>query len=84
MARAFLARPELILVDKILDGMDPQASRTLFQTVFAKDKQCTILIATRDRDLLQHCSRVFRLQNNGVTEIPPGSLAASHGEEAAS
>ncbi|XOV70200.1 MAG: peptidase domain-containing ABC transporter [Verrucomicrobiota bacterium] len=84
MARAFLARPELILVDKILDGMDPQASRTLFQTVFAKDKQCTILIATRDRDLLQHCSRVFRLQTNGVKEIPPGSLAASHGEEAAS
>lgn len=84
MARVFLARPELILIDKILDGLDPQASRTLFESVFANNKSCTILIATRDRDLLQRCSRVFRLQSNGVTEIPSGSLTTSHGEEARS
>jgi ABC-type transport system involved in cytochrome bd biosynthesis fused ATPase/permease subunit len=80
MARAFLAQPALIMIDKFLDGLDPEASRTLFETVFSGEKKCTILIATRDRDILQRCSRVFRLHDKGTIEVNPGSLTISDKE----
>ena len=82
MARAFLAQPELIIIDKALDGLDPAASHTLFKTVFNADIRCTILIATRDRDLLQRCGRVFRLHPKGAEEIPPTASIASDEEDA--
>jgi putative ABC transport system ATP-binding protein len=80
MARALLAQPALIIIDKFLDGLDPEASRTLFETVFSGGKKCTILMATRDRDILQRCSRVFRLHDKGTIEVNPGSLTISDKE----
>jgi ABC-type multidrug transport system fused ATPase/permease subunit len=83
MARAFLARPELILIDKALDGLDPEASRALFRTVFAPDRRCTVLMATRDKELLKRCGRVFRLHPQGMAEIEPTYLSSSKKEDPA-
>ena len=73
MARVLLAKPALIIIDRFLDGLDQEASRTLFKTVFSRDKKCTILMATRDRDILQRCSRVIRLDEKGASELSPKS-----------
>lgn len=61
MARAMVSRPRLILVDKVLDGLDPVESRRLYESLFVKEAPWTLILASRDRNLLERCDRIVRL-----------------------
>jgi ABC-type bacteriocin/lantibiotic exporter with double-glycine peptidase domain len=66
LARAIVGKPKLLMIDKVLDGLDPERSSRVYQTLFGPERDWTLLLATRDRNLLERCDRVYRLPE------PPG------------
>ncbi len=61
IARAIVGQPRLVLIDKVLDGLDPGESRMLFDSLFGAERNWTLVLATRDRDVVGHCDREFRI-----------------------
>lgn len=64
MARAIAGRPRLLLVDKLLDGMDSGAVAVIANELFNPDASWTLLIATRNENILERCDRVIRLPDD--------------------
>ncbi|MEK0438121.1 MAG: hypothetical protein RLZZ233_1092 [Verrucomicrobiota bacterium] len=61
IARALLHRPRLLVIDEFLDGMDPENTTHLIDLVLAPDRPWTLLLATRDPQLLRRCPAVVSL-----------------------
>jgi ABC-type bacteriocin/lantibiotic exporter with double-glycine peptidase domain len=61
IARALLHRPRLLVIDEFLDGMDPENTSRLIDLVMAPERPWTLLVATRDPQLLRRCPSVIQL-----------------------
>jgi ABC-type bacteriocin/lantibiotic exporter with double-glycine peptidase domain len=61
VARALLHRPRLLVIDEFLDGMDPVNTCHLIDLVMAPERPWTLLLATRDPQLLRRCPTVIDL-----------------------
>lgn len=61
LARAILRAPRLLLIDECLDGLDLQSIADLERFLFDPDKPWTLLLVTRDPDLIRRCDHVLRL-----------------------
>jgi putative ABC transport system ATP-binding protein len=61
LARALIGRPRLLLLDEVLDGIDPEAFEQLSRLIFDPQRRWTVLIATRDPELIRRCSQVIQL-----------------------
>ncbi|MFT6862767.1 MAG: putative ABC transport system ATP-binding protein, partial [Akkermansiaceae bacterium] len=59
-ARALVQKPRLLLVDELFDGLDTPIFDRLTKLILQSDLSCTIVIATRTRDLLEKCDRTLR------------------------
>lgn len=74
-ARIILGKPRLILIDKLLDGLDPREAAPLVQALFDGPRDWTLVVATRDEDIRRHCDRVFRLgvdaRGASSSPVPP-------------
>ena len=64
VARALLHRPRLLVVDEFLDGMDPVNTCHLIDLVMAPERPWTLLLATRDPQLLRRCPTVIDLSSS--------------------
>jgi ABC-type multidrug transport system fused ATPase/permease subunit len=74
IARAIVGTPRLIVVDGVLDILDPQAGReALAEMLFAPDAPWTLLCITERPDLLARCTSVVRFDDGMLTPVPtPG------------
>ena len=59
-----LHRPRLLVVDEFLDGMDPVNTCHLIDLVMAPERPWTLLLATRDPQLLSRCPTVINLPSS--------------------
>jgi putative ABC transport system ATP-binding protein len=66
VARALLARPRLLLIDKLLDGLDPKELQPLLSMILSREAPWTLMLATRDAKILGRCDRVLRIQHGKV------------------
>jgi ABC-type bacteriocin/lantibiotic exporter with double-glycine peptidase domain len=64
IARALLHRPRLLVIDEFLDGMDPENTTHLVDLVMAPERPWTLLLATRDPQLLRRCPTVINLASS--------------------
>ncbi|MDA7896159.1 ATP-binding cassette domain-containing protein [bacterium] len=60
-ARALVQRPRLLLIDELFDGLDTPIYEHLTKVIFESDLNCTIVVATRTKDLLSKCDRTLSL-----------------------
>lgn len=61
LARAFVQRPRLLLIDEALDGLAPDVLRELSDVLFDRDAPWTLIVATREPALLASCGRRITL-----------------------
>ncbi|MDB4265204.1 ABC transporter ATP-binding protein/permease [bacterium] len=60
-ARALVHKPRLLLIDELLDGLDPAIFERLTALAMKEDPSCTIVVSTRSRALLDLCDHTLSL-----------------------
>ena len=67
LARAIIGRPRLLLLDEVLENMEPQLLEELTDAVFDRQNPWTLLVATSEPEVLRRCSRTIDLATFGPT-----------------
>lgn len=68
LARAILGAPRLLLVDELLEGLDIEAIGELEESLFADGMPWTLVLVTRDPDLVARCDQVVYLGECHLSE----------------
>ena len=68
LARTLAGNPKAILLDKVLDGLDDKQFAQALDTLFDPARKWTLLIASRDPQILNRCDRVIRLDADLTTQ----------------
>jgi ABC-type bacteriocin/lantibiotic exporter with double-glycine peptidase domain len=76
LARAIVGRPRLLLIDEALDGLDVATLAGLEELLFDRAQAWTLVLATRDPELIHRCDQVLSL-GHGPQHQPHGLHAAS-------
>jgi ABC-type bacteriocin/lantibiotic exporter with double-glycine peptidase domain len=66
LARAFAGRPRLLLIDHALDGLPDEQMAPILGTLASLGERCTVVIATGRRDVFEACSRVVKIDDDGL------------------
>jgi ABC-type bacteriocin/lantibiotic exporter with double-glycine peptidase domain len=61
LARAIVCRPRLLMLDEVLDGLDSSTLGELSAILLDPAQNWTVLISTREDDVLQLCHRAINL-----------------------
>ncbi len=79
VARALAQRPALLLIDELLDGLDSDTFRALSECLFDPSAGWTLLIATRDEEVVRRCQWSIRLSDDQSPRRPaPPSSESGH------
>jgi lipoprotein-releasing system ATP-binding protein len=78
LARALITRPSLLMADEPTGDLDSRTAEVVFALIarLHRDYRLTSLIATHNLDFARRCSRVLRLHQGRIEEVPPQSLPA--------
>lgn len=81
LARAIACGPRLLMIDKVLDGLDARESEAILSLLFAPGQPWTLVVATRDERIVERCAHVYRLRPRTPGEAPvaPPGAASSGG-----
>lgn len=78
LARALAGRPRLLVLDEALDGLDLDARRHLFESVFDRNAPWTLLVVTHEQGVAARCDRAIALADGHVSR----SIAMDNGHSA--
>jgi ABC-type bacteriocin/lantibiotic exporter with double-glycine peptidase domain len=78
LARAIIRKPRLLLVDEALDGLETGTLERLEAALFDDQEPRTLVLVTRDPDLIQRCDQVLHLgdchmSRPGHTPVSPST-----------
>jgi ABC-type bacteriocin/lantibiotic exporter with double-glycine peptidase domain len=65
VARAIVLNPDLLLLDDVLDGIDPDTLNELFAVLLDRKRGWTVLVATRDPSVAEQCHRYIEIDADG-------------------
>lgn len=65
LARAILGNPRLILIDGMLEGLDPVAFADLTSVLFDASSPWSVLVATHEPDVIARCNRTIDMAEFG-------------------
>jgi len=65
LARAIVHPPRLLLLDENLENLEPQTFSDLTDFVFERSHPWTLLVASRDLEVLQRCDRTIDMASFG-------------------
>lgn len=60
LARAIVGRPRLLLVDKTLDSLEPDALEALCTLLFDQNQPWTLVVATHDLAVIRRCNQLIQ------------------------
>lgn len=64
IARAALAHPRVLILDECLDTIDsPEHRKQILEFLFSEQHSWTLLVASRDQDILRRCDDVYSLHD---------------------
>lgn len=61
LARAIVGRPRLLILDECLEGLEVAAMTDLEHLLFDATQPWTLILATRDPELVRRCDQIVRL-----------------------
>ncbi|WP_051906846.1 ATP-binding cassette domain-containing protein [Methylomarinum vadi] len=59
IARALVGRPNLLVIDGILDDLDEMTREQIYRVLFRAEHNFSLLVLTRLRDVAEHCRRTM-------------------------
>jgi ABC-type bacteriocin/lantibiotic exporter with double-glycine peptidase domain len=62
LARALVGQPRLVMIESPAASLNPEQIETVINTLNAQPN-CTMLIATQDRNILSMCDRIIEIKN---------------------
>ena len=68
VARAFLANPEVLLMDEPTSSVEPESERIIQESLFALMKGRTVFLSSHRPSLLQRADRVLHLEEGRLVE----------------
>ncbi|HEX8440075.1 peptidase domain-containing ABC transporter [Archangium sp.] len=71
LARALVLRPRLLVLDEALDALDSRAREHVLETLLAEDAPWTLLLITRNPELLERCTRAYELLDGQLCPLDP-------------
>jgi ABC-type bacteriocin/lantibiotic exporter with double-glycine peptidase domain len=80
LARAIVRKPRLLLVDEALDGLETETLERLESALFDAHEPRTLVLVTRDPDLIRRCDQVLHLGECHLSR--PGH--ATHSDDSSS
>lgn len=71
LARALMNHPRIIMADEPTGNLDEANTRSMLDLLFGlrDEEQISIVMATHDRDLIQHAEHVYRLSKGKLTPL---------------
>lgn len=69
IARALYHNPTVLVLDEATSSLDIATEAEVMQAINALHGEKTILIVTHRLNTLDHCDRIFRVENGGVVEL---------------
>ena len=66
LARAFLAAPSLLVLDGVLDRIDPACRKPLLAVLLAPDAPWTLAIVSHDQAVISSCQRRIELRDGQI------------------
>lgn len=68
IARAITSRPLVLILDEILDSLDPEARSTVLSSLTSKQRQWTLICTSQSADLPGQFDKRLRLKGGQLTE----------------
>lgn len=65
LARALVQKPRLLLIDRLLDGLEQEQRKTVFDHLTAPEYHWTLLLASQNPNIVGLCERVVNLTKEG-------------------
>nr|WP_281356608.1 ABC transporter ATP-binding protein [Sulfitobacter algicola] len=75
LARAILSRPEILILDEALSGVDEAQELRILGAIDTLLPNTTFIIASHRASSLFHCTRMFSIENARLVEIDKAPLA---------
>jgi ABC-type phosphate transport system ATPase subunit len=66
----------LLLMDELLDGLDPNSFHQLSKAILGPDKPWTVVLVTRDSEVTQLCQPIIKLSSCHLTDGSDSSPSA--------
>jgi ABC-type multidrug transport system fused ATPase/permease subunit len=66
LARAILQKPEVLVLDEAISGIDVKSGETIWQNIRKLLPGCTILMISHHLHIIQHCDRVVTLKGGKI------------------
>ncbi len=77
VARALVGKPRLILIDRVLDGIEPGLLEQLCAALFPPHRPWTVIVVTRDPAVARRCDRTVNLGPS----LPVATQGETHGHD---
>lgn len=71
IARALLRRPQLLIMDEAMSGLDMESSRTIWENIRKMLPESTIVVISHNWDIIKHCQRALILKAGTITKSMP-------------
>ncbi len=78
VARAFLANPEVLLMDEPTSSVEPESERIIQESLLALMRGRTVFLSSHRPSLLRRADRVLFLEAGSITEIGPHDELMRH------
>ncbi len=80
LARAFLKRPEILILDEATSNLDFISEAKVYDTLFSKKLKCTTIIVAHRLSTIRRCDRIFMMADGKIAEAGThDELIALHG-----
>jgi putative ABC transport system ATP-binding protein len=72
LARAILGKPRLLIIEDLLDSLDPDTRRQIVDNVFATEQSWTLLVVSHSADVTGRCDRTIDLVSPAMSHVGNG------------
>ena len=69
IARSFYRNPSILVLDRFTSALDIENEQLIFNKVFKKISNLTVLVISHKKTALKNCLRIFHLKDNKIREL---------------